>query len=79
MKVKLTAIALTVGLSLALGPWIFIDHPSRLWLWISMAGLVLASISGYDAQAGTLGLGEPGEELLQAWWRTAKKWVSKKS
>ena len=79
MKVKLTAIALTVGLSLALGPWIFIDHPSRIWLWISISGLLLASVAGYDAQAGMIGLGEPGEDLLQSWWRVVKKWLSKKT
>ena len=79
MKVKLTAIALTVGLSLALGPWIFIDHPSRIWLWTSISGLLLASIAGYDAQAGVIGLGEPGEDLLQSWWRVVKKWLSKKT
>jgi len=79
MKIKLTTIALTLGLSLALGPWVLIENPSRFWFWISIAGLVLASISGYNAQAGMIGLGEPGEDLMQSWWRAVKKWFRKNS
>jgi hypothetical protein len=76
---KLTSIALSLGLSMALGPWIFIENPSKFWLWISIAGLVLASISGYNAQAGMIGLGEPGEDLLKSWWRSVKKWLRNKA
>ena len=75
---KLTSLALSLGVALALGPWIFIDNPSRLWLCVSIAGLVLASIAGYNAQAGMIGLGEPGEELLQSWLSALKKWLRKK-
>lgn len=78
MKIKFTNLALTVGISLALGPWIFIESPSRYWVWISIAGLVLASIAGYNAQAGMIGLGEPGEDLLRSWWIAVKKWLIKK-
>lgn len=79
MKFKLSTVALTIGLSMALGPWIFIDAPSKNWFWVSVAGVLLASIAGYNAQAGMIGLGEPGEDLLQSWWRAVKKWFSKNS
>lgn len=78
MKVKLTTLALIIGLILGLGPWIFIEQPSRFWVWISLVGVVLASIAGYNAQAGMIGLGEPGEDLLQSWWKSIKKWLGKK-
>jgi hypothetical protein len=76
---KLTSIVLSLGLSMALGPWIFIENPPKFWLWISITGLVLASVSGYNAQARMIGLGEPGEDLLQSWWRSIKKWLRNKA
>jgi hypothetical protein len=79
MRVKFTAIALVVGLSMTFGPWIFFENPSKNWFWISVCGVVLASIAGYNSQAGMIGLGEPGEELLQSWWKAIKKWISKKT
>ena len=78
MTIKLTSIALVVGLSLGLGPWIFIEKPESYWIWISMFGAVLVSIAGYNAQAGMIGLGEPGEELLQSCWAWVKKWLKKR-
>jgi hypothetical protein len=76
---KLTSIVLSLGLSMALGPWIFIENPPKFWLWISITGLVFASVSGYNAQARMIGLGEPGEDLLQSWWRSIKKWLRNKA
>jgi len=72
MKVKLVDIALVVGLVAGLGPWISIAEPRSYWLVISIIGGVLCSIAGYNAQAKAVGLGEPGEVLLQQalhWFR----------
>jgi hypothetical protein len=68
MKVKLVDFALVVGLVAGLGPWILLEDPQAWWLVFSLIGGLLCSIAGYNAQARAVGLGEPGEELLQKAW-----------
>ena len=79
MKLKATDLSFLIAFSLVLGPLIF-DLQLRPWLYYLMClvGVVLAAIGGYNAQAGMLGLGEPGEDLLQSWWKTIKTWFKKK-
>lgn len=77
MRVKYVTVALIVGISMSLGPWILIDKPSKNWFWFSVLGMLLASVAGYNAQAGMIGLGEPGEDLLQSWWKAIKEWFTK--
>ncbi|MBN9412038.1 MAG: hypothetical protein J0H69_23075 [Burkholderiales bacterium] len=77
MKPKLTSIALVVGLSAALGPWIFLEIPSKHWYWFSLCGLGIAAVAGYDSQARMLGLGDPGENLLEVAFRWARKFFRK--
>jgi hypothetical protein len=75
MKTKLTTVALYVGLAMGLGPWVLLETPSSGWVWVSIFGGVLVSIAGYDAKASMVGMDEPGEKLLQGWW----KWVKAKA
>lgn len=78
MKVKLTDLSLVLGLLLVFGPFIFeIDLSPWLYYCLAVLGVVLASISGYNAQASMTGLGEPGEDLLQSWLARIKKWLKK--
>lgn len=69
---KLVTIVFVIGLAFAMGPWIFLENPSRYWYVATILGLGAASIAGYNAQARMIGLGEPGEELLQKGWRWFK-------
>lgn len=64
---KLTTIALFVGLVAGLFPWLYIDKPSWGWYVVSLAGGVLVAIAGFDSQAKLLGMKEPGEDLLRSW------------
>ncbi len=66
---KLTSLALIIGCALLFGPWYFFDQPGLKAIFISIIGFVLIAIVGYNAQAGFVGLGEPGEDLLQQAWR----------
>ena len=64
-----------MGLCLGLGPWVLLDQPSIWWYPVSLFGALAVSFVGYDAKASMVGMGEPGEELLQAWW----EWVKAKA
>ncbi len=68
MKPRLVDLAIVVGLVLGLAPWIFLHEPNSYWLIVSVIGGLLCSIAGYNAQARAVGMGEPGEELLQKAW-----------
>lgn len=78
MKIKATDICFLIAFSLVFGPLIF-DVQMNPWLYYVMClvGVVLAAIGGYNAQAGMVGLGEPGEDLLQSWWKVIKRWLGK--
>jgi len=67
---KITDVAFLIGSSLIFGPAVF-EISINKWIYYLMilAGVVLVSIAGYNAQARALGQGEPGEELLQQAWR----------
>lgn len=65
---KLTTIVLLIGCSLLFAPWYLLDKPALGSIFISLIGFVLLSLVGYNAQASMLGMGEPGEELLQKAW-----------
>lgn len=71
---KLTTIALLVGIVTGLFPWLYIDEPSWGWYLVSLAGGVLVAIAGFDSQAKLLGMQEPGEDLLRSW----AKWLQKR-
>lgn len=66
---KRNFIALHVGLVLIFGP-VVLDIQINRWIYYLMilVGVVLVSIAGYNAQARAVGMGEPGEELLQKAW-----------
>lgn len=66
---KRSFIALHVGLVLIFGP-VILEIQINRWIYYLMilVGVVLVSIAGYNAQARAVGMGEPGEELLQKAW-----------
>jgi len=68
MKVKLVDVALVIGLVTGLGPWILMKDHQSYWLVVSVIGGLLCAVAGYNAQARAVGMGEPGEELLQKAW-----------
>ena len=72
MKPRLTTISLILGLALGFGPWVLIDSPSHWWYPISVAGGLLAAISGLGAQMKQLGQGDTGDELLRSVWSWVK-------
>ncbi len=65
---KLTTIVLLIGCSLLFAPWYLLDKPALGSIFISLIGFVLLALVGYNAQASMVGMGEPGEELLQKAW-----------
>lgn len=67
-KFKFVDVAFIVGLTLGIGPWLVFDEPSQYWLIASVVGGLLVAIAGYNAQARAVGMGEPGEDLLQQAW-----------
>lgn len=73
MKTHYADAALIIGLALIFSPWIFGMPIGWIWYCISLVGLVLAGIAGYDAQASMYGLGNPGEEILRKWVNQTKK------
>lgn len=66
---KLTDIALFVGAALILVPPVF-ELSIRGWKYYALVciGALLCAVSGYNAQAKMMGLGEPGEDLLKEIW-----------
>jgi hypothetical protein len=73
LKPKLTTLAFFIGLILCLGPWFLIKNPEKYWYWISLIGGVLTTFSGYNSQSKIMGVGEPGEEILQSWLKILKQ------
>jgi hypothetical protein len=74
MKLRLTDLALIVGMSLILGPWLLDLHAGWPVYVGYLVGTILLAIAGYDAQAHMLGQGNPGEKLL----RTGLDWTKSK-
>ena len=66
---KLLTLALVMGCALLFAPWYLISEPGIGSIALSICGFVLIAIVGYNAQASLMGMGEPGEELLQQAWR----------
>lgn len=72
---RLTTIALIFGLVAGLFPWFFVDDPSWFWYFVSLGGGILVAIAGFDSQARLLGMGEPGESILQSCVKRIAAWV----
>ena len=58
-----------MGCTLLFGPWYLVCEPGIGSIVFSICGFLLIAIVGYNAQASLMGMGEPGEELLQQAWR----------
>lgn len=73
---KLSMIALHVGLFLIFGP-LLLDWNVHKWIYYGMCvvGLLLCAIAGYNAQAIAVGMDKPGEKLLYEGWRWFKQHV----
>lgn len=65
---KLLTLALVMGCTLLFGPWYLVSEPGIGSIVFSICGFLLIAIVGYSAQASLMGMGEPGEELLQQVW-----------